>query len=175
MFKREAEDRSLNLINLIDTLEASIPDPLTGLPEDLFLFVSRITPIINVDLLIKNESDHTLLTWRDDGYYPPGWHVPGGIIRCKETFADRIRAVARNELGTEVDFNPVPLAINEVIHGQRKNRGHFISLLYQCSLTTQPDESLSCKSNPPNPNEWMWHSTCPANIISVHEMYRKFI
>jgi hypothetical protein len=62
LFKREAEDRSVNLINLIDNLEASIPDPLTGLPEDLFLFVSRITPIINVDLLIKNESDHTLLT-----------------------------------------------------------------------------------------------------------------
>ena len=66
----------MNLINLIDNLEASIPDPFTGLQEDLFLFVSRITPIINVDLLIKNESDHTLLTWRDGGYYPPGWHVP---------------------------------------------------------------------------------------------------
>jgi ADP-ribose pyrophosphatase YjhB (NUDIX family) len=175
LFKREVEDRSLNLINLIDNLEASIPDPLTGLPEDLFLFVSRITPIINVDLLIKNESDHTLLTWRDDGYYPPGWHVPGGIIRYKETFADRIRAVARNELGTEVDFNPTPLAINEVIHGQRKNRGHFISLLYQCRLVSQLDEILNCKNNFPKPGEGKWHKKSPENLIIVHEMYRKFI
>jgi len=166
---------SLSLINLIDNLETSIADPSAGLPEDLFLFVSRITPIINVDLLVKNEPGGTLLTWRDDGYYPPGWHVPGGIIRYKETFADRISAVARTELGAEVDFNPTPLAINEVIHARRKNRGHFISLLYRCTLVSPPDEILHCKNSFPKPGEWKWHNECPGNIIKVHEMYRKFI
>lgn len=165
----------MNLINMIDNLEASIPDPMTGLPDDMFLFVSRITPMINVDLLIKNEYDHTLLTWRDDGYYPPGWHVPGGIIRYKEAFADRIRAVARNELGTEVDFNPAPLAINEVIHGQRKNRGHFISLLYRCRLVSPLDEILKCHFHSPKPGEWKWHNGCPDNILKVHEMYKGFM
>lgn len=165
----------MELRKIIDILESSVQNPSKGLPEELFLFVTRITPIINVDLLIKNEQNHTLLTWRDDGYCPPGWHVPGGIVRYKETIAERVKAVAKNELGTEVEFNPAPLAINEVIHNTRKNRGHFISLLYQCRLVTQPDESLRCKSNSPNPNEWMWHSSCPADIISVHEMYRKFI
>jgi len=165
----------MELRKIIDVLEASIENPSKGLPEELFLFVTRITPIINADLLIKNEQNHTLLTWRNDGYYPPGWHVPGGIIRYKETINERIKAVAKNELGAEVEFNPVPLAINEVIHETRKNRGHFISLLYRCSLITQPDESLRCKGNSPNTNEWMWHSFCPGKIISVHEMYRKFI
>lgn len=161
---------------IIDAIESSIQNPSKGLPEELFLFVSRITPIINVDLLIKNEQRHTLLTWRDDGYYPHGWHVPGGIIRYKETIAERVNAVAKNELGAEVEFNPVPLAINEVIHDARKNRGHFISILYQCHLVTQLDESLRCKdNNSPNPDEWMWHSSCPSNIITVHEMYRKYI
>jgi colanic acid biosynthesis protein WcaH len=60
------------------------------------------------------------LTWRDDGYCNPGWHIPGGIIRFKETIATRIKVVARYELGAEVDFDPVPLAINEVIHPSRK-------------------------------------------------------
>ena len=165
----------MELKKIIDILESSIQNPSKGLPEELFLFLSRITPIINVDLLIKNEQNHTLLTWRDDSYYPPGWHVPGGIIRYKETIAERVYAVAKNELGAEVKFDPVPLAINGVIHDTRKNRGHFISLLYQCSLVTQPDEDLRCKSNSPNPSEWMWHGSCPANMISVHEMYRKFI
>jgi colanic acid biosynthesis protein WcaH len=32
----------------------------------------------------------TLLTWRDDESFGAGWHVPGGIIRYKETAADRI-------------------------------------------------------------------------------------
>lgn len=161
---------------LIDILESSVQDPSKGLPEELFLFVSRITPLINVDILIKNEQNHTLLTWRDDGYYSPGWHVPGGIIRYKETITERVKAVAKNELGAEVEFNPAPLAINEVIHNTRKNRGHFISLLYQCRLMTEPDEMLRCNNDDsPKLNEWMWHGSCPANIIPVHEMYRRFI
>lgn len=50
----------------IDALETLIGNPSEGLPEDIFLFVSRVTPLLNVDLLIKNESNRTLLTWRDE-------------------------------------------------------------------------------------------------------------
>jgi ADP-ribose pyrophosphatase YjhB (NUDIX family) len=159
----------------IEILESHILNPTKGLPEEVFLFVSRITPMINVDLLIKNVKNQTLLTWRDDGYYLPGWHVPGGIIRYKEKIFDRVRAVGQNELGAEVTFDPVPITINEVIHETRKHRGHFISLLYRCSFVEQPDERLRCKSALPNQNEWLWHDACPDNIISVHEIYRKFI
>lgn len=167
--------QALELRELIDTLESFVQDPSKGLPEELFLFVSRITPLVNVDLLIKNEQNHTLLTWRDDAYYH-GWHIPGGIIRHKETIAERIKAVAKYELGAEVQFNPVQLTINEMFNKTRDTRGHFISLLYQCTLVTQPDENLRCKSIiSPNPNEWMWHGSCPASIIPQHEMYRKFI
>ena len=63
----------------IETLEAAIGDPKRGLPEDVFLFVSRIIPLIAVDLLIQDDRSRTLLTWRDDEFYGPGWHAPGGI------------------------------------------------------------------------------------------------
>lgn len=159
----------------IDILESSFHNPSEGLPEELFLFISRITPIINVDLLIKNEHNHTLRIWRDDGYWPPGWHVPGGIIRYKETIAQRAKAVAKNEIGSEAEVKPSLLAMNEIIHDTRKNRGHFISLLYECSLLTQPNEDLRYKRDLPKPNEWMWHSVCPVNIIPVHEIYREFM
>ncbi len=159
----------------VDLLESLIKNPSKGLPEVIFLFVSRITPIINVDLLIKNELEYTLLTWRDDGFYPPGWHIPGGIIRYKETISDRINAVARSELGTRIKFKKDPLAINEVIHHLRKNRGHFISLLYESTLVSSPDENLKFKKGIPTPGQWAWHKKCPDNIISVHKMYRKFI
>jgi ADP-ribose pyrophosphatase YjhB (NUDIX family) len=164
----------MELKRVIETLEPFVRDPSQGLPEDLFLFVSRVTPLINVDLLIKDERNQTLLTWRDDGYWNPGWHVPGGIIRYKEPIAARVKAVAKTELGAEVEFDSDPLAINELIHEARENRGHFISLLYQCRLVTQPDERLHCSSTP-KPNEWMWHGFCPPNMISVHEIYRKYI
>lgn len=165
----------MELKKLIDLLESLIKNPSAGLLNDVFLFVSRITPIINVDLLIKNDQSQTLLTWRDDGYYPSGWHIPGGIIRYKETLSARINAVAASELGAQIKFKKVPLAINEVIHPTRKNRGHFISLLYACDLTSPLDKNLRYEKGVPKPGEWAWHDQCPGNIISVHEMYRKFI
>lgn len=159
-------------INAIDSL---IVDPNKGLPEDIFLLATRITPMVNVDLLIKNEKNQTLLTWRDDRYSMPGWHVPGGIIRFKETMAERVLAVARTELGAEVEFVPVPLVINELIHPERKERGHFISILYKCRLSSIPDESLAFHGGVPRTGQWMWHEKCPDNIISVHEIYREYI
>src|SRR5262245_58107346 len=97
------------LKHTIATLESTLGDPRLGLPEDLFLFVSRLVPLINVDLLIQDGHGGTLLTWRDDEFFGSGWHVPGGIIRYKEAAADRIRACAREELGAEVSFEAVPL------------------------------------------------------------------
>lgn len=159
----------------IELLESLIKNPSSGLGKDIFLFVSRITPIINVDLLIKNKQNNTLLTWRDDAYQSPGWHIPGGIIRYKETIADRINAVAKIELGAEIKFKKEFLAINEVVYPLKKNRGHTISLLYECRLTSSLDEELKFKKGVPKPGQWAWHSKCPDNLISVHEMYRRFI
>ena len=164
----------MELLQIISQLERFIVDPTNGLPEDVFLLVSRITPLINVDLLITNGEKQTLLTWRDDGYYPSGWHIPGGIIRYKETAADRICAVAMAELGTTVEHQPTPLAINELIHPSLRNRGHFISLLYKCALTGQLDENIKFNGRNPRPGEWAWHNKCPDNIISIHEIYRKY-
>jgi ADP-ribose pyrophosphatase YjhB (NUDIX family) len=159
----------------IETLEAAIGDASAGLPEDVFLFISRITPMINVDLLLKNERQQTLLTWRQDGLCVPGWHVPGGIVRFKETLAHRIHAVAASELGATIEVTAQPLAINEVIHPARKVRGHFISLLYECRLTSTPDAERMYAGGHPQPGVWAWHDRCPDNIIAVHEMYRRFM
>ncbi len=160
---------------IIEKLESAIDDPSKGLPEDIFLFISRVTPLVNVDLLIKNEQKQTLLTWRDDGYYPASWHVPGGIIRYMETMAERIRAVAATELGATVDCNHNPLAMNEVLQPNYKNRGHFISFLFQCRLTSPLEESTRYSKGVPLAGEWAWHDTCPDNLIPVHEMYRPYI
>lgn len=156
-------------------ISTSIADPSAGLPEDVFLFVSRLTPLINVDLLIRNRRSQTLLTWRDDGYYKAGWHIPGGIIRYKEKISERLDAVARNELGAKIKTDHILLALNEYIHPTRKNRGHGISLLYGCKLTSKLDKSLEYKGGLPESGEWAWHDSCPKSMLSVHEIYRDFI
>jgi colanic acid biosynthesis protein WcaH len=158
----------------IAALERAIGEPHSGLPEPVFLFVSRITPLINVDLLIQDEQRGTLLTWRDDEHYGPGWHIPGGIIRYKESAADRVRAVAHTELGADVEFDPAPIFVLESIASER-NRGHFYSLLYRCRLRTTPDESRRANTNPPRAGAWSWHPSVPAGLLPVHRPYAQFL
>lgn len=159
----------------INLLESLIIDPTKGLPEEIFLFATRITPMINVDLLIKNKKNQTLLTWRDDGYDPAGWHIPGGIIRCKEKISKRIEAVAKTELGANVKSDHILLALNECIHPTRQTRGHGIALLYACTLTSPLDKRLEYKKGTPKPGEWAWHNKCPKDIIPLHKMYIEFL
>jgi ADP-ribose pyrophosphatase YjhB (NUDIX family) len=158
----------------IAPLEAAIGDPHAGLPEEVFLFVSRIAPLINVDLLIQDDAGRTLLTWRDDEFLGPGWHIPGGIIRYKETSAARIRACALQELGAEVSFDATPLLVLESIQPHR-NRGHFISLLHRCRLLTPPDENLRAhESRLLAAGAWRWHQGPPPDLLEVHAPYTPF-
>ena len=157
----------------IAPLEAAIGDPRQGLPEEVFLFVSRIAPLINVDLLIQDDAGRTLLTWRDDASFGQGWHIPGGIIRYQQTTADSVRDCARRELGADVTFDAEPLLVSETIRPCR-DRGHFISLLYRCRLTTTPDPALRWESHP-KAGGWHWHRTCPPDLLKAQTQYARFL
>ena len=165
----------MELMKLIEEVEKYITNPSIGLPEEVFYFVSRITPLVNVDLLIKNQHGETLLTWREDAFYK-GWHIPGGIVRYKEEFSERIKQVAKNELGVEVDFDLEPIAIHNQIQIHRRNRGHFIALLFNCRLMTRLDNRNRCKDiYKPKINEWMWFKSCPKNLLTEQKIYEKYI
>ena len=160
---------------LLSALEAWAPEPAAGLPEDLFLLISRLTPLVNVDLLIQDERRGTLLTWRDDQFYGAGWHVPGGIIRYKQTAEDCIRATAQRELAAALEFEPQPVAVVQTIEPQRRERGHFISLLYRCRLTAPPTEALRFAGGAPQRGQWAWHAQCPPDLILSQTSYRRFL
>lgn len=168
-------DGSGELPLLAERLRVLSGNARAGLPEEIFRLVSRLTPLINVDLLLRNARGQTLLTWRVDEFYGPGWHVPGGIVRFKETLAARIAAVAARELGCAVDFSPAPLLLREIMAPDRDVRGHFISLLFACTASTPPDDVLKFGGGMPKNGEWMWHDRCPGDLIEAHETYRPWI
>ncbi len=163
----------MDIQKAIDTLIQQTPNPSKGLPEKIFLFISRTTPLINVDLLIKNKMGQTLLSWRDDQYAGTGWHLPGGIIRFKEKMEDRILKVAENEIGTTIiDHEPQPLAINQMIC-DHDIRGHFISILYRCSLSS--NYVIKNENRKPNDRGYLqWYDACPINLIKAHKIYQKY-
>lgn len=160
---------------LFDEALTHIPDPKLGLPQEAFYFISQMTPMINVDLLIKNKKGQTLLTWREDEFYGPAWHIPGGIIRFKEHIETRLNKVAEIELGCSIKFNPEPITVSSLINNTRDIRGHFISLLYLCEVTREPDMAKKCISNQPTQGQWKWHDASPSNLLSVHESFRVYI
>lgn len=157
----------------IAQLERAAPHPEDGLPEELLLFISRMAPLINVDLLVQDEAKRVLLTWRDDEFYGAGWHVPGSIIRYKEHAADRIRRCAQDELGCAVEFDPAPVTIIESMD-TRRNRGHFISMLYRCRLAGEPDPARRAGGRPRR-GDWMWHERCPPDFLALQFPYQQFL
>ena len=157
----------------LEAIEAVIADPSEGLPEEVLQFVSRLVPFVNVDLLIRDDRGRTLLTWREDEFFGPGWHLPGGLIRYKESAAARIHACALDELGVAVSADAAPILVNEAI-GPQQTRGHHVSLLYRCRLLSDPDPAR--EAGPvPRPGDWRWHTGAPADLISIHRAYATFM
>ena len=159
--------------DLVAAIERALGRARNGLPEDVFEFVSRVTPLINVDLLITDARARTLLTWRDDRFYGPGWHLPGGVIRFQERAVERVHACARAELGADVDVEPAPLFVMESIGGDR-TRGHMIALLFRCRLVSPLDESRRARDARPSPGQWRWHEACPRDLIPEQTPYASF-
>ena len=159
------------LDNIVREFRQSNPD--MGLPEHLFHFISRSTPIVNIDLLIQDSNNRSLLAWRDDAFSGSGWHIPGGIVRYKETMLERVEHVANLEIGRKVQYDIKPIAFNEVIL-PHNTRGHFISFLYLATLDSnfEPENTELTKKDQ---GYLQWHDTCPNNLVKVHNIYRPYI
>ena len=147
--------------------------PQEGLPNHLFEYLSSITPLINVDLLIHNPKKGIILSWRSDNFYGPGWHVPGGIIRFKENIIDRLYLVAKKEINLRENLEFRLISINQIMNPNRDIRGHFISLLFTSKLENSNIDNKNFKKN--DNGFFCWHRKLPDNIIKQHEIYEKYM
>lgn len=149
-------------------------NPNEGLPFELFEWISSMVPIPNVDLLVINDKNEILLSWRDDEYYGQGWHLPGGCIRFKETAEERVQKTAKSELGTEVIFEENPIAVRNMIMGKGSKepfkRAHHVALLYKCRLI----DGFVIDNGSKKENEagyLKWFDKIPDDILKVHDIY----
>lgn len=149
----------------------SVPDPSKGLPDEVFHFIRKVTPLTNVDLLVRNEKGEHLLAWREDEY-ARGWHIPGGIIRFNESLAQRIAAVAKLELSATVEHSPNPIDLREFF----SPRGHFISLLYLCRLSSPVADTLIWNGNgKPLHGQLKWCLGVPTDLYRIHRAFSDWL
>jgi ADP-ribose pyrophosphatase YjhB (NUDIX family) len=151
----------------LENVLANMGDPRIGLLDEVFHFIRKVTPLINVDLLIRR-SGRTLLAWREDEY-DEGWHIPGGIVRFREAFHSRIEAVALAEIGATVESEASPCNIAQL---RQNPRGHFIALLYRVSLTSEIDPArvYSGRGKPAN-GSLCWIEGVPQDLYPAQLFY----
>ena len=70
----------MELKKLFEEVDTYIEDPTKGLPEEVFIFLTQNTPMVNVDLVIRDDKGRILLSWRDDEFCGSGWHIPGELF-----------------------------------------------------------------------------------------------
>jgi colanic acid biosynthesis protein WcaH len=155
----------------LENVLANMNDPRNGLPDTVFHFIRKVTPLINVDLLIRRDG-RVLLAWREDEY-DKGWHIPGGIVRFREAFHARIDAVAQSEIGATVESEVLPCNLVELRHHPR---GHFISLLYRCSLTSEIEPArIYSGQGKPAIGSLSWIEGVPPDLYPAQLFYKDWL
>lgn len=67
-----------------------------------FAIVVAATPLVAIDLIVRDSSGHVLLGLRRNPPAQGCWFVPGGRIFKNESLDDAFRRIARDELGIDV-------------------------------------------------------------------------
>ena len=164
------ESTCLEVIRWLEKVDAK-----AGLGKNLYETISRLTPSVSIELIIKSsDKQSTLLTWRDDDLYGPGWHVPGGVLRFKETFVERASKTLEDELQIKEASFSGPIGFHEIFNDHRDVRGHFISVVFETTLNVAPRKDLQA-TNTPSRGSWRWFETCPQNLIKNQAKLRKYI
>ena len=71
------------------------------LPDETFKSVIQHTPLISIDLIVRNEKGEVLLGKRVNAPAKGYWFVLGGRVRKNETLDDTFVRLVREELGIE--------------------------------------------------------------------------
>jgi ADP-ribose pyrophosphatase YjhB (NUDIX family) len=154
---------------IVSILNKLIKNPDKGLPEPIFYFATRITPIVNVDLLIISKKYGYFLTWRNDEFAGRGWHLPGGVVRVNETLLERAKQVSINEINLKIKNITGPYDMNEVIVKDQYYRSHFVSFLFKCYLTEKEENFLFRLSK--LDSSFKFFKTKPLDLIKCHYIY----
>lgn len=73
------------------------------LQDQEFLHIVDATPLVSIDLIVRNEHDEVLLGHRRNRPAQGWWFVPGGRIRKNERVQEALRRISQRELGVRID------------------------------------------------------------------------
>jgi ADP-ribose pyrophosphatase YjhB (NUDIX family) len=99
-------------------------------PEEFKDIYSRV-PRVTVDLIVKTPKG-IVLTLRTHYAWKNQWHFPGGTIFYKETVAQAIDRVARDEIGQPVEVVKLLGYIEYPSEEKQRGFGSTVSMAFLC-------------------------------------------
>ncbi|OGZ72567.1 MAG: hypothetical protein A2908_01700 [Candidatus Staskawiczbacteria bacterium RIFCSPLOWO2_01_FULL_38_12b] len=93
-------------------------DPEKRLTDEEYKFIYERVPRLCLDFIIVKD-DKVLLSKRDIAPYKGYWHLPGGMVRYKESFDEAAERILKSELGLKpkmkklIGYMQMPDEINE--------------------------------------------------------------
>ncbi len=109
------------------------------LKKETFKTVIASTPLISIDLVVKNSQGEYLLGYRLNKPAKGFWFVPGGRILKDESMDDAFIRLCKNELGIYVRRNeakflgPFEHFYQDYVFGDEVTT-HYVVLAYEISL-----------------------------------------
>ena len=113
--------------------------------DQQFLNIIDTTPLVSIDLIIKNNEDKILLGKRLNRPAQGYWFVPGGRICKNEKISDAFSRISKTELGTALSLSETQIlgAYNHIYDdnylGRPNINTHYVVLAYQLKLLNDLD------------------------------------
>ena len=110
------------------------------LDRNAFFEVVRVSPLVSVDLVVRDPSGRTLVGLRNNEPAKDCWFVPGGRICKGERITDAFERVDREELGAPVPHDSARLlGVYEHLYetnfaGHPDVGTHYIALAHELTL-----------------------------------------
>jgi len=113
----------------------------TQLAFDELVAVVKNSPLVSINLIVKNSRGDILVGLRKNELARGFWFVPGGRILKDERIADAFQRIARDELGMDLAFEDARfLGVFEHLYPnnftQREEfTTHYVVLAYEIEIT----------------------------------------
>ncbi|GLZ88437.1 GDP-mannose mannosyl hydrolase [Metapseudomonas resinovorans] len=149
------------------------------LDNDTFRSVINSTPLVSIDLILKDSEGNALLGQRRNRPAMGYWFVPGGRILKNEALDEAFRRLTKLELGREFERNNArPIGVYEHFYDDsvfgEAGYGpdtHYVVLAYQ--LTLPGMEVLELPTAQHGVYRW-WHPSDARLSADVHENTRVY-
>ena len=117
---------------------------MTLLERKVFVEVVKLTPLVSIDLIVKDQTGKVLLGRRRNAPAQGKWFVPGGRIRKNETLARAFERICREELGITAEISSARFIgcfehfYPDNFAGIENIDTHYVVLAYALSIDTLP-------------------------------------